>query len=54
MVERVSVVVEDINEHKRAKQLLEGRVQFGTLLSDLCAIFTNLPDIALDTEIARA
>jgi PAS domain S-box-containing protein len=53
MVERVSLVVEDITALKRAKQLLEERLQFETLLSDLSATFTNLPDSALDPAIAR-
>jgi PAS domain S-box-containing protein len=53
MVERVSLVVEEITALKRVKQLLEGRLQFETLFSDLCATFTNLPDSALDLEIAR-
>lgn len=52
-VERVSLVVEDITALKRAKQLLEERLQFETLLFDLSATFINLPDSALVPEITR-
>ena len=52
-VERVSTVVEDITAPRRAKQLLEERLQFETLLSDLSTTFINLPDSALGQEIER-
>ncbi|MGA8141156.1 MAG: PAS domain-containing protein [Desulfobaccales bacterium] len=53
MVERVSVVVEDITIPKRAKRLLEERLQFETLLSSISATFINLPDSVLDQEIEQ-
>jgi PAS domain S-box-containing protein len=52
-VERVSTVVEDITAPRQAKQLLEERLQFEALFSDLSTTFINLPDSALGQEIER-